>query len=178
MENQLAIYASAIVLGIVSSLVASAIWLYFFARLRPNIEISPFISIGENETGKYYVIKLVNKTRRPIINIRCRLNLVQPKSIPGGLIYSNRGIKLEREEVFMIDKFDDRDEDAKYAWRFVCREDLETDWNEKQGAYLIFRVLATDSLSGLSKYFAMRFFTKSDCLLQGSHGYGKDVTVK
>jgi hypothetical protein len=171
-------YLQSVILGVLSSLVASLVFLYFISRLRPKLIISPFISFNDDEKGKFFVLKLINKTPRPIINIRCRLNLVIPKSVPGGLIFSNINLKLEREEVFLIDKFDKQDKDANYAWRFVCREDIESEWEEKHGSYLIFRVIATDSLSGLSKYYSQRFFTKRDCLRKGSHRFGNNLNVE
>ena len=152
--------------------------MYFLSRLRPKLQISPFIAFSDDEKGKYYVFKIINKTPRPIINIKCRLTLVTPKSVPGGLVFTNEPLKLQREETFSIDKFDKKDKDANYAWRFVCREDIGSAWEEKNGSYLIFRVLATDSLSSLSKYFSQRYFTKRDCLRHGSHRFGNNLSVE
>ncbi len=167
-----------IILGILSSLAASFVFLLCISRLRPRIEISPNISYREDEKGKRYVFKILNKTSRPIINVRCRLNVVSPKAVPGGLVFNNKNVRLERDEVFLIDKYDKKDKDANYAWRFVCREDIDSEWTEGNGSYLIFRVMATDSLSGLSKYYCHRFYTKRDSIKTGSHRFGDSLQVE
>jgi len=171
-------YVIAIILGTLSSFVASLVFLWFVSKLRPKIKISPFISFKEDEKGKRYVFKLINMTSRPIINVRCRLNIVSPKAVPKGLIFNNINIRLEREEVFMIDKYDSNDKDANYAWRFVCRQDIGNEWIEGNGSYLIFRVIATDSFSGFSKYFSQRFYTKRDSIKYGSHCFGEKLDVE
>lgn len=167
-----------ILLGILSSLAASFVFLFCLSRLRPNIAVSSFISYREDEKGKRYAFKIINKTSRPIINVRCRLSVVSPKAVPGGLVFNNKSIRLEREEVFMIDKYDKKDKDANYAWRFLCREDIDSEWKEGDGSYLIFRVIATDSLSGLSSYHSYRFYTKRDSIKLGSHRFGDCLQVE
>lgn len=172
-------YALALVLGIASSLAASVVWLYCFSRLRPKMDISPYIAFKTTETGeKRYVLKLRNRTKRPVINVRCRLSVIVPKSVPGGRVYNNRRLALRVDEVFCIDKYDPKDPRADYAWRLVCYEDIEADWDEEHGGCVVLRVLATDSLSGLSTYTCQRFFSKRECLKEGSHRFGDCLEVE
>lgn len=179
MDSALNTNITSAVFGVLSSLVASCVFLYvFLARLRPQIAISPFISIQDDGAGKRYVFKILNKTSRPIINVRFRVATVTPKSVPGGLVFRSVTLKLKRDEVFYLNKYDLGDKNAEYAQRFSSYEDIESCWDEKNGGYIILQVIATDSLSGLSSVFIHKYHTKSESLRVGSHRFGEHLDVQ
>ena len=167
-----------ILVGILSSMFASVLFLTCLFRLQPKIGISPLIGISrEHDKGKIYKFKIINYTRRPIINVRFSLSTSCPVNVPDGVIVSSKSIRLEKDYVFQIPKFSKRDKDAQYARRIKCREDLDAIWKDQNGNTLKFIVMATDSLSGFSKVFTREFHTKKNTLVEGNHRFGNSLDV-
>jgi len=170
-------YLLSILTGVASSIVASIVFLFFISRFRPKIEISPYIAKHEDANGTSYVFKMINKTKRPIINVRCHASLVTHKVVPGGVALYNNSLNLISSERYMLDKYDKKDNDAKYAWRIATKDEIEDNWNEDQSSYIVLKVIATDSFTGFSKYFSQTFYIKRDSLKFGSHCYGDNLAV-
>ena len=169
---------SSILVGVLSSFVASALFLFCLFRVRPKIVISPHIAVTTEPDGKkMYRLKIVNKTIRPIVNIHCRLLLSQPKNVPDGIMITSDRIPLKAEHVFEIPRYDIRNKEANYARRFVCDENIEAIWQGQDGSYLKFTVMASDSLSGFSKVFTKEFHTKKNCIVEGSHRFGDSLEI-
>ena len=55
-----------ILLSILSGLVASGVFLFVLSKYRPMIEISPYIARENDSEGKYFVFKIINKSKRPL----------------------------------------------------------------------------------------------------------------
>ena len=147
--------------GILSSIVASAMFMYFLFRLKPNLEISPYIAVQktDNENSKY-VFKIINRTRREVINVRIQLVLTTYRNVPDGKIAKNTDIPLTKSDVFRIAPFNKNDKNADYAYRISCTQDLNTLWNEDGEGYLRLRIIATDSLTNFSKVFIKEYYEK------------------
>jgi hypothetical protein len=90
-----------IIIGVLSSLSASFVFLLFISMLRPKIIISKQISVVERE-GTVYVIKIINKGKRPIVNIKARLYLMTPTVVPGGIVNVTRQIQLRQDSPMEI----------------------------------------------------------------------------
>jgi hypothetical protein len=147
-------YFLSIIIGIMSSLAASLLFLLFLSRLKPRIVISSQIAkekISENKI--VYKIKVINKGVRSIINIKARLHLMILKVVSGGVMVRSIEIPLIRTDPLEIPGFDPKDVQASYAFRFRTYEDLDAIWNDDSTSYLRFRILAMDSLSGFGKVF-------------------------
>lgn len=168
-----------VAIGVVSSLTASAAFLFVLFRFRPNIEISPYISVGKDSDGNtQYRIKIVNRTPRKIINVRVKLILGTKVNIPGGIITNNKQLMLRTPDLFHVGKYSKKDKGANYAYRFITDEDIESLWQEGQGNHIKFLIIATDSLTGFSKVFFRRFHVKRTTLVTGSHIHGDSLEVK
>ena len=90
-------YLLAVIIGVLSSFVASLIFLLFLTRIRPNILISDKIAKNDGSitSGDYYRIKVINKTPRSIINVKAELKLVSLIAIPGGVMEMYKTIPLK-----------------------------------------------------------------------------------
>ena len=113
-----------VLVGIFTGFIASGIFLLFLRNLRPNIEISPQIAYTENNGIRRYTIKLINKNKRNIVDIRTELLLVRSKNVPGGAVLNTQNVALKKDKAFILSSYDKKDVDAKYARRFVTEEDL------------------------------------------------------
>ena len=163
--------------GVLSSLAASSIFLFFLFHFRPKLDISPYIAVREDEEGTAYILKVINRTPREVIDIRCELTLMTPTNVTHGVIISATHLNLRKSYSFHLEKYDKKDKDAKYAARYVTYENLESKWPDDKVSYLQLRILAKDSLSGFSKFFSQSFYTKESCLVKGSHKFGDSLDV-
>jgi len=165
-----------IIIGILSSFIASIVFLQFLIRLRPNIEISPYISYGDNNGN--FRIKIINRSKRDAINLKYELSIVTPVNVPNGTVSNYKTLKLKKDNAFEIKGFDKSDTSAGYAKRIVTSENLYNMWNDEKGNYLVFRMIVTDSLSGFHKVFRREFHTKRNVIVKGSHVFGNSLEVK
>lgn len=170
-----------VLIGILSSLVASLVFLCFLTRIRPKIEISKQIA-KEYADGDVcgqgpYKIKIINKTRRRIIDVEAQLHLMEIRVLPGGIIRRGVPIPLVRSKIMEIEKFDPRDESADYAFRFIIDADVEEIWKDDSHSFLRFRISATDSFSGFKRVFIMDYHKKRDCIKQGDFKFGNSLEI-
>jgi hypothetical protein len=162
--------------GILSGVIASAIFLAALFRLRPSIGISPFIAHDTLGEKPFFAFKIVNKGSRPVINVRVDASLAVPRQVEGGHVYQTRNIPLVKSEVFQIGGYSPNDKEADYACRFVTYSRLDADWKDGTG-FVRLRVIATDSLSGFSAAFVQEFRTKTSSIRHGYHAAGKSLDV-
>jgi hypothetical protein len=169
-----------IVIGIISSFVSAFIWLYFFGTLRPKIDISPEIAkdINASDGSPAYIIKIINHSRRPAMNIRAKLSLIKPFIVPQGQVKLSKPIPLKSDEIFSLKQFSNNDRDADYAFRFVTFENLEDLWSNDETHFLVFRVFALDSLSGLGKLFEKKYTMRRNTIKKGSFVFGNSFEIK
>jgi hypothetical protein len=167
-----------IITGIASSIISSLIWLYFFSMLRPKIDISPkiakdFSSLTEKPV---YIIKIINRKRCPISEVRARLSLVSPLIIPGGQINQSTTIELKTNELFSLQGFDSKNKEAA-CFRFTTYEDLESIWSDDEAQFVTMSVYAVDSLSGLGKAFEQKYTIKRNTIKGRSFVYGDSFEI-
>lgn len=165
-------------IGVLASSVASLVFLGAMSKLKPKIEISPYISTNVGEDGKQrYRVKFVNRSHRAAIDIRARLKISKPISIPKGVIVNSNEIKLSTSYVFELPGYRPNDPEAQYAWRLVTLDDLDAMWDDDTSQYLVLQLIAKDSLSGFSRVFVQRFHTKRNSIINGSHVFGESLEV-
>ncbi|MCD4783177.1 MAG: hypothetical protein K8T10_05015 [Candidatus Eremiobacteraeota bacterium] len=172
-------YLLAIIIGVLSSFVASLIFLLFLTRVRPNIVISNQIAKSKSlKTGELvYIIRIINKTKRPIIDIKAQLHLINLVVMPGGVIKNTKIIALKTSEIMEISKFDSKDKMWNYAYRFIVDENIETKW-ENSHSFLRFKISAKDSLSGFSRVFSKNYHTKINSIQEGKFEAGNSLEIK
>ena len=171
-------YLLAIIIGVLSSFVASLMFLYFLNMLRPKIIISEQIAKYYNMEDVEYQIKIINKTRRNIMNVQAHLFLITPTEISGGIIEKNDEIQLRTKTLTDMAKYNDKDETANNVFRFICEENIEEDLNENKNSFLRFKISATDSLSGCTSAFSKDYKTIEKSIKEGEFEYGKSLKIK
>lgn len=92
----------AIIVGVASSFVSSALFLMAMNRLKPRIEISPIISRYTDENGQsVYVVKILNKGSRDVININIVFHLVKEIIVSGGEFFVQNVWSFE-QTIFLV----------------------------------------------------------------------------
>lgn len=174
-------YVLPILIGVLSSLVASIMFLLFNSRIRPKVEISRVIAkrpVSGASKPPVYAVKVVNKGRRPVIAVRAELHLVTPTQIPAGYVLITQEIKLKRSDLLEIPGFNRKDTEARHAFRFLTYEDLDALWSNDAQTYIRFRMYATDSLSGFGRVFTQDYHTKRRTLKPGDFHFGDSFEVE
>ena len=165
-----------VLIGVLSSLVASLIFLRFLVTRKPSLEISKQISMGTEYGGvsSWFEIKVINRTSTHVMNIKAELHSVVPESKPGGVVMDLHRIELKRDEVFTLGKFDKKDQDAKYAFRFGTLEDLSQLRQDGQ-SHLVFTIYAVHPVSGFGQVFVQKY--EADSIIDGDFRVGDTMEI-
>lgn len=77
----------AFLLGFVSNFITSALFLAFLREIKPQIFISNSIAKGRSSDNKVEcMFKVINLTRRDVIDVKAELFLIKPFQVDGGFI--------------------------------------------------------------------------------------------
>jgi hypothetical protein len=168
-----------IVLATFVGTISSGIFLYILSRFRPNIEIAPVIAKGcdTNNEKTLYRIKVINRTKSPIVDVKAQLHILKNHQTATGSIYKSSPIKLKRSHQMVIDGYDKSDSDANYAYRFVTYSDLEINWVDDNVQFLRFRIFARHSISGFGKLVYKDFRLKRNSIKGGEFSKGDSFEI-
>jgi len=119
---------------------------------------------------------MINRSPYPILDVRVILELITPKSVPGGQVISADDIPFISGTFLVVNKFDSSDSDAKFAFRVRTTQDIRQRWTET-GQYLRLSVVGRHALSGFYGVFQQCYYTKGD-IKPGSHEFGHGLDVR
>lgn len=164
--------------SVVTGFMGSLLVVIFLYRLKPTIDISPYIAEQPtaDPTKKMYGFKIINKTPYPVIDIRMELVLVTPVNVNGGAVKSANAIPLLRDNFFQLSQFNTKDKDADYALRVGCDQDIRGLWTS-DSQDLRLNVIAKHSLSGFCTIKSHVFHTKA-AITPGKHVFGNNLSVQ
>ena len=163
-----------LVIGIVSGIISSILFLIALFFLKPRIKISDKICTNSEFGKPYYFIKTINKTWWTIYDIKVELSLLQASSTKGGKIYKVDNIKLRRDPPFQIPRFSKKDKDAFYAVMFSTEADLDTLWTDNTHSLKVV-ISARHTLSGFSRIYTKEYFSKEHAIHRGKFEFGKSL---
>lgn len=165
-----------IFLSVSTGFLGSILVVLFLYSLRPHVEISHEVSEQAGESAPSFGFKMINKTSYPLFDVEIILELVTPKSVPGGQILSTEKLALSNGRFFIVQKFDKADKEAKFAFRVRTMEDIRGLWTA-DSQYLRISVVGRHALSGFYGVFQHSYFTRGDIKV-GSHQYGAGMRVQ
>lgn len=164
-------------IGVIGSLTASVIFLLLARSFRPRIEISRKIAEWGSDDNRSHVIKILNHSKRSVVDLRFELLLITLKSVPDGVLRSTRPISLSKPEAFILHGFSKADKDARFARRIVVNEDLNDVWTNDEQQFLVFRVYGHDEVSGLAKLFEVEYRTIRNSMVSGQFHSGNTLEI-
>ena len=163
--------------GIISSLVASSVYLWFFLRIKPNIAISDEIAETSSIDGeKEYLIKVINKGKKSIINVKAELYVINRSNVAEGSIDEHKKISLKIPEMMELEGMKDERINDYFAFHFCTRENLGEIWNDDIQKRLRFKIYASHSISGFSQVYSKDFYKKS-LIKKGEFKYGDSTDL-
>jgi len=113
--------------GVVSGIVASAVFYIFLLLVRPKIHISDDISESHDDGKRIFRIKIVNKTCSMLTNVK--YSLCYCKEISDG-VFDSKEIVPIRPPINVISKYSGRDKYSEYAIRFIYEITPDIDISE------------------------------------------------
>ncbi len=164
----------ALAIGVVSGLTASFLWLIIFRIIRPRLDLSARITEDRNEAGKFYQIKIINRSRRPTYEIKIELCEIRPRRTRGGIIDCKFPIPVQNAP-FMLSGHTNRNKEYANCYRLTIN-DLRSYVNSGDSDYIRLRVLARDSLSGIGRVFEQRYYDEDD-IVAGRFAMGESFEI-
>jgi len=163
-----------IALALLTSFVASALFLLSLTRIRPKFAISPQIARSVRGEELSYAIKVINRTRFDLIDVRARLeNLVIIAGVNNPLT-RRRHIPLRFSEILVLSKYDRDDRQADYAFRFTTASELSVRTLGKN-TIIRFSIIAKHSLSGFSSASEQRYGLTD--IVDGTFATGDSLSI-
>lgn len=160
-------YLVSIVIGVLAGITASWLFWFLLSRLKPNLIISKKIAKVKNKRGQHiYTIKVINKSRRKIININAQLYLLTMETTFGNFS-TIREIELKRNKVMELSRFNIKDKEANYNWRFVTEKPIDLLLKNFKNSILRFELYAIDSFSGFGRVYTMDYKKEDNPIIEG-----------
>ena len=150
-------YLISLIIGILSGIVASYLFLmYFLGRKKPIIEISEHISKVQFKGETNYFFKFVNKTDSEIFDVRVEATFFKPVGDLNGTNLHGTDITLKDSFFMYIPKNTKEDQHNLHCMRLRTVENLEEKWTDPSSKIRL-TIIARHSLSGFNKVFFKEF---------------------
>ncbi len=94
-----------------------------------------------------------------------------------GEIWKSVAIKLTRADPISIDKYDRKDSNVNYAYRFLTYEDLDSKWSDDNIQFIRFRVFARHATSGFGSFLKRDYRLKRKTIIEGTFSKGNTFDV-
>jgi hypothetical protein len=164
----------AIAVGILSSVVASALWILILSRLTPKMVISP--EIAEDPASHVFRIKVVNLSRRAAVDLRVEAHLVTSIGARGGRV--NRRTNLEcGNPPLVLPRRNRASKEYDNAYRLRLDSNIRELWSSNPDSFVRLQIFARHEVTGMGKMFERRYHHRSSEIVMGSFVHGQDMTV-
>lgn len=167
-----------ILLGILSSIFASALWILALNRLRPKLVISQHIAQDPEMTPEspIFRIKVVNQSRHAAMDLRFQVDLMTPLRVKGGHV--NRRFPLRcGNPPLMFPRYDRSNPEHDNAYRLRINSDIRQLLKENPNSSIRLQIFARHELSGMGKVFEQRYYHPSSEIIIGSFVRGQDLAL-
>jgi len=166
-----------IAIGISSGIASSALFLAALTLIRPRLALSKCITREKlKDDSLYYQIKVVNHTRFPLARVQAELlhghRTILHNDYGGSPLLQTRPILLKRSYLLRLARYDRRDWEANYAFRFVAY-DIE-DHTDPSDRFL-FRIYAEHTITGVGSIFEHTYTLKS--IVDGDFEGGDSLNI-
>lgn len=165
--------------GTVASLIASATFFGLTLGFRPRFEISPYVAHHDLPSGSQYRFKLVNRSRRPMVDVDLKAFIDTPVKVPGSHVpvHRLRRLALNTTDPIAISGRRKGDSQARHARRILLSCDLLQEWPDDQAASLVLRITCRDGWTGTFRQ-AEQVFPLHTQIRAGTFGFGDSLNVE
>jgi hypothetical protein len=164
----------AIAVGILSSVVASALWILILSRLTPKMIISP--EIAEDPATQVFRIKVVNLSRRAAVDLRVEAHLVTSIGVRGGRV--NRRMNLVcGNPPLVLPRRTRTSKEYDNAYRLRIDSNVRELWSASPDSFVRLQIFARHEVTGMGKMFEQRYHHPGAEIVTGSFVHGHDMSV-
>jgi hypothetical protein len=164
----------AIVLGVLSSVIASAVWLVLLRGLRPKLELSPVI-VEDPATSPCFRIKLINRSRRAVVDLGFELVVMRPERTKGGTINMRKIVPVAGPPpLILLARKRGRDEGT---YRLRIDADLRGILEEDELRFVRIRVFGRDAVSGIGGVAEQQYHDPGAEIIRGKYVKGPTFDV-
>lgn len=167
-----------IIIGILSSIAASALWILIISRLTPKLVISTEIAEDPDAPpgSPTFRIKVVNRSRRAAMDLRFQVDLMTPLRAKGGTV--NRRLPLQCGNApLMFPRYDRSNKDHDNAYRLRINSDIRSLLREHTTASIRVQIFARHEVSGMGRVFEQRYYHPSSEIVMGTFVRGQEFTL-
>jgi hypothetical protein len=164
----------AIVIGVLSSVVASAIWLAALRGLRPNLEISPVI-VQDPAAPSSFRIKIINKSRRAVVDVSFELAVMRPERARGGTVTMRKTVRLAGPPPLIIPGRRRGGDEGMY--RIRVNADLRSILERDDRHSIRLRVFGRDEWSGVGAVAQREYHDPTAEIVTGRYAKGPTFDV-
>ncbi|MFJ4099838.1 hypothetical protein [Amycolatopsis japonica] len=163
-----------IVVGVLSSVVASAVWLVALRGLRPAIEISPLIAQDPERSNSYHV-KIINRSRRALVDVSFDIAIIRIARTRGGTVDMRKTVRVAGPPPLIIPARKKDGTDNIYRLRVDAdlRGTLEID--DRHSVRI--RIFARDAWSGVGRVAERRYHDPGTEIAVGKYAKGSTFDV-
>jgi hypothetical protein len=141
--------------GIVSGILVYVFILYSNLRNKANIKISDKIA---KTTSNSYKIKIVNKAKFDVVDVRAELASINFYKVPNGNETNSKIIDLTKSKIFMLGKATSSDSDTQNTFKFISRVNIQDFIKNKDVDYIRFRLYIVDSFTNMGKVYEQKYY--------------------
>ena len=166
-----------IVIGLLSSIIASFNFLILMFMMRPKVVISDLIARTIYDEKKAFVVKIINRSWWKVYDIHAELVYLKFENVTGGQNLSLKHLTLTKDHLWSTNRFSrwQRDTNAEYAALYVCLDDLDALWSND--SMIEFRVIAKHSFSGFIRVIKRRYYRARSTIRDGSFKFGNSLEI-
>lgn len=158
--------------GLMTGVVCYYLILHNNMKSKANIIISKHIARTESLT---YKIKIVNRAKYAVTNLKAELVVVKNYKVPSGLETNIKILSLENSEIFMLDRRKKDFNEPSNTFKFVIKENLEQIVNNPEYDYIRFRLLVVDTFTSMNKVYESRYYLNA--IKEGEFKYGDSIEI-
>ncbi len=169
-------HLESILIGVLSSFVASLLFIKYLSFTKPRIKISQHIA-GYNDQ---FQVKIVNRSRKTIYDLKFELDMITKHVSPTGYNYSMKRLSLLKSDMALLEgsplisRFGNQY--AMYALILNLGNSFFEEWNN-DSQYLLFSVSYADPRNGLKISVNRQFIDKETVIKKGKFKWGKSTDL-
>ena len=166
-----------IVVGVMSSIVSSFLFVGLMFTMRPKLVISDLIARTSFDGKKVFIIKIINNSWWKLYDIHTELTHLRLENVTGGQNVRSKHLALLTNHLWSVNSLHGwrRDINAEYAVLCVCLDDLDVLWTNN--SMLEFCVIAKHSFSGFNRLVKKRFYRAQTAIKDGSFQFGNSMEI-
>lgn len=164
--------------GLISGIVASGLIAAFTRCIKPKIVIADKIAMTMECGKESYIVKIVNLSRCYAKNVHITAYFVDRVNSGDdeGMLVKLRPLSLAKASFQLVDPYNAKDKEARYAIRLRFMDDLKTEWHDPEHTTLELTVSCENEINGVGKVFKKQYHMQNS-MVSGIYKTGRSTDI-